>query len=324
MAGTLPEAVAVVGAGTMGSGIGLSFALAGCAVRVTARRPASLDAGRRGTEASLELLAANGRVGAAQAGAAAERIAFTTDLDAAVTDAGLVVETISEELEAKRDVLARAERSAGEDAVLATNTSSLSVDALADALARPERFAGFHWFNPPELIELVEVVSGTRTAPATAAALIGWARRVGKSPVHVRGDVPGFIVNRLQYALVREAYALVGAGICTYAEVDDAVKASIGPRWAAIGPFETFDLAGLDVHLAVAEQLFPDLDASTEPPADLRELVAQGALGCKSGRGLYGDYREDEITALIERRAAVLAELARLRDRLTPRHEPLE
>jgi 3-hydroxybutyryl-CoA dehydrogenase len=310
MAGTLPEAVAVVGAGTMGSGIGLSFALAGCAVRVTARRPASLDAGRRGTEASLELLAANGRVGAAQAGAAAERIAFTTDLDAAVTDAGLVVETISEELEAKRDVLARAERSAGEDAVLATNTSSLSVDALADALARPERFAGFHWFNPPELIELVEVVSGTR--------------RVGKSPVHVRGDVPGFIVNRLQYALVREAYALVGAGICTYAEVDDAVKASIGPRWAAIGPFETFDLAGLDVHLAVAEQLFPDLDASTEPPADLRELVAQGALGCKSGRGLYGDYREDEITALIERRAAVLAELARLRDRLTPRHEPLE
>lgn len=324
MAGRLPEAVAVVGAGTMGSGIGLSFALAGCQVRVTARRPASLEAGRRRIEASLELLAANERVDAMQAGVASERIAFTTNLDAAVTGAGLVVETISEELEAKRGVLARAERAAGEDAVLATDTSSLSVDALADVLARPERFAGFHWFNPPELIELVEVVSGTRTAPVTAAALVGWARALGKVPVHVRRDVPGFLVNRLQYALVREAYALVRARICTYAEVDDAVKSSLGPRWAAIGPFETFDLAGLDVHLAVAEQLFPDLDASTDPPAEVRELVAQGALGCKSGRGLYGDYRDDEITALVERRAAVLAELARLRGRLTPRPEPVE
>jgi 3-hydroxybutyryl-CoA dehydrogenase len=324
MVGTLPEAVAVVGAGTMGSGIGLSFALAGCEVRVTARRPASLDAGRGRVEASLELLTANGRCDAGQASEAAARMAFTTDLDAAVIGAGLVVETISEELEAKRDVLARAERVAGEDAVLATDTSSLSLVALGDVLARPERFAGFHWFNPPELIELVEVVSGPRTAPATAAALIGWARELGKAPVHVRRDVPGFIVNRLQYALVREAYALVGAGICTYAEVDDAVKSSLGPRWSAIGPFETFDLAGLDVHLAVAEQLFPDLDTSTEPPADVRELVAQGALGCKSGRGLYGDYLDDEITALVERRAAVLAGLARLRGNLTPRDEPLE
>jgi 3-hydroxybutyryl-CoA dehydrogenase len=308
----------------MGSGIGLSFALAGCDVRVTARRSASLEAGRRRVEASLELLAARGRIEKMHGEAAVDRITLTTDLDEAVAGAGLVIETVSEELEAKRDVLARAERVAGEGAILTTDTSSLSLDALAEGLERPERFAGFHWFNPPELVELVEVVPGSRTSPATVAALVELARELGKVPVHVRRDVPGFIVNRLQYALAREAYALVAAGACTYAELDDAVKASLGPRWSVIGPFETFDLAGLDVHLAVAEQLFPDLDTSSEPPAGLRELVARGDLGCKSGRGLYGGYGEEEVAALLERRAAVLIELPKLRSRLTRERGSLE
>ncbi|HEY1367375.1 MAG TPA: 3-hydroxyacyl-CoA dehydrogenase family protein [Gaiellaceae bacterium] len=299
----LPETVAVVGAGTMGSGIGLSFALAGCEVRMTARRESSLDVARKRI------------VGG--------RVTFTTNLEDAVAGAGLVVETISEDLEAKRDVLARAEAVAPDDAVLATDTSSLSVDALAEVLQRPERFAGFHWFNPPELVELVEVVAGARTDRATVEALLGWAKALGKVAIECR-DVPGFVVNRLQYALVREAWALVAAGVSTYAEIDAAIRASLGPRWAAIGPFETFDLAGLEVHLAVVEQLFPELDTSSEPPAALRELVAEGSLGVKSGRGIHGDYDDERAAALAERRQEVAAELARLRRRLTPGNEAVE
>ncbi len=301
----------------MGGGIALSFALAGCSVRLMARRKTSLETARRRIDASLELLVGHEWATPDEAEAAPGRILAMTALEEAVAGAELVVETISEDLEAKREVLVRAERAAGPETILATDTSSIAVDELAAPLAWPERFAGFHWFNPPELVELIEVVSGERTAPDTAAALVDWAEALGKVPVHVRRDVPGFVANRLQYALVREAYALVEADVCSHEEVDRAVRAGLGARWAAIGPFETFDLAGLDVHLEVARRLFPELADAAEPPASLCELVAQGALGCKSGRGLRGEYTEEDVRALRKRRASVLLALAALRRRLT-------
>jgi len=127
-----------------------------------------------------------------------------------------------------------------------TNTSSLPLAVLADGLERPERFASLHWFNPPELIELVEVVGSEGTAPETIETLQAWVEALGKAPIVVRRDVPGFVANRLQHALLREAYALVDAGVCSLADVDRAVTHGLGARWAAIGPFETMDLAGLD------------------------------------------------------------------------------
>ena len=280
----LPDPVAVIGAGTMGPGIAKLFGDAGSSVRLAARRQASLDAARE-------------RLGRTP-------VTVTTDVDEALAGAELVVETISEDAPAKHALLARAEALAAQDAVLVTNTSSLSLAGLARALERPGRFAGLHFFNPPELVELVEIVGGEHTSPETLAALESWMVQVGKAPIVVRRDVPGFVGNRLQYALLREAYALVEDGVCSAADVDRAVTHGLGARWAAIGPFETMDLAGLEVHAAVVANLFPHLDCAAETPAMLRRAV-------EGGTPLRGDASREE---LIPRRDRVLRGLRALRD----------
>lgn len=254
---SLPGEVAVIGAGTMGAGIARVFADAGGSVRLMARRESSLEAARERAGGSVH---------------------YTTSLEEAVAGAELVIETVAEQVEAKRDVLDRAEGQAARGAILTTNTSSLRLEPIAAGLERPERFAGLHFLNPPELVEAVEIVGAEQTAPETLETLSAWMRELGKAPVVVRRDVPGFVVNRLQYALLREAYALVDGGVCSFADVDRAVTHGLGARWAAIGPFETMDLAGLDVHAAVAANLWPELANTTEPSASLAEARERGTL----------------------------------------------
>ncbi len=307
-----PDRVAVLGAGTMGSGIALSFARGGSTVKLTARRASTLQASRTRIDESLQLLMANKVLDAGGAGRAVARISTTQDLEDAVQDAELVVESVTEDLEVKHDVLARAERAARPTTVLVTDTSSIPIDDLATALARPGTFAGMHWFNPPELVSLVEIVPGSRTEPDVVEQVVGWTRALGKRPVHLRRDIAGFIANRIQYAVFREAFALVEAGVCDYADVDETMKAGLGARWAAIGPFETLDLAGLDVHEAVARRLYPLLANGREPARSVTALVAEGHLGCKTGRGLYGDYDDAAIEALRRSRAQVLLALEEL------------
>jgi 3-hydroxybutyryl-CoA dehydrogenase len=275
--------VAVVGAGTMGAGIARVFAEAGASVRLCARRESSLESAR-------------GRLGETAA-----QVRLTTSADEALAGAELLIETIVEEVEPKRALLAHAEELVAPEAILTTNTSSLPIAALAGVLQRPERFAGLHWLNPPELVELVEVVGGERTAPEILETLAGWMEELGKSPVVVRRDVPGFVVNRLQYALLREAYALVDAGVCTYADIDRAVTHGLGARWAAIGPFETMELAGLDVHAAVAANLWPELSNDTEPSPSLAQAVERGSL------------RTIDADSVVARRDRVLTALRGLR-----------
>jgi 3-hydroxybutyryl-CoA dehydrogenase len=289
----LPGQVAVIGAGTMGAGIARLLADGGASVRLMSRRESSLAAARE-------------RLGASAIG-------LTTSLDEALRGANLVVETIVEEPEPKRQVLARAEELAAGDAILTTNTSSLPLAALAAALSQPERFAGLHFLNPPELVELVEVVGAERTAPEILDTLVGWMDELGKAPIVVRRDTPGFVANRLQYALLREAYALVDAGVCTFADVDRAVSHGLGARWAAIGPFETMDLAGLDVHSAVATNLWPELANETEPSPSIARVLETGALGVKTGRGLRGHYSPADAAALSARRDRILRGVAALR-----------
>jgi 3-hydroxybutyryl-CoA dehydrogenase len=281
---SLPREVAVVGAGTMGAGIAQIFAEGGASVRLMARHQASLDSARE-------------RLGEAE-------VRLTTSLDEALADADLVVETIVEQAEPKRDVLVRAEALVSPEALLTTNTSSLPLAAFEGALLRPERFAGLHFLNPPELVEVVEIVGGERTAPETLDTLAGWMEGLGKAPVVVRRDVPGFVVNRLQYALLREAYSLVDSGVASFADVDRAVTYGLGARWAAIGPFETMDLAGLDVHAAVAANLWPELANTTEPS----ETIAQAL---ESGGALRGDTAPEVLEA---RRDRVLRGLKALRE----------
>jgi 3-hydroxybutyryl-CoA dehydrogenase len=281
---TVPREVAVIGAGTMGAGIARIFAEGGSSVRLVARRRKTLDAAR------------------ARLGDSAVRT--TTSLDEGLAGAHLVVETIVEEEEPKRGILTRAEELAAPCALLTTNTSSLPLAALEGALERPERFAGLHFLNPPELVEVVEIVGGGRTAPETLETLSGWLRELGKAPIVLRRDTPGFVVNRLQYALLREAYALVDSGIASFEDVDRAVTHGLGARWAAIGPFETMDLAGLEVHAAVAANLWPELSNTAEPSPSIARAV-------ESGEPLRG---ETPPELLRERRNRVLRGLPALRE----------
>lgn len=296
---SLPSEVAVVGAGTMGAGMAAVFALGGCRVRLCARRRETLEraAGR------LEAIA----------GDASDRVSATTSLEEALAGADLVVETIVEAIDEKRAVLALAE-SAAPEAILTSNTSSLSLTEIAEPLRRPERFAGLHWLNPPELVELVEVVGTEATEPAILETLRDWMSELGKAPVVVRRDLPGFLVNRLQYALLREAWALVEDGVCSLEDLDRVLTHGLGARWAAVGPIRTMDLGGLDVFLAVGRNLLPELSTAKEPPAFLADAVSAGALGCKNGRGLFGAYSPEDLAALTALRERVLTGLRRLRE----------
>jgi len=274
----------VIGAGTMGAGIARIFAAGGASVRLMARREASLDSARE-------------RLGETD-------MRLTTSLDEALTGADLVVETIVEQVDPKREVLTRAEELAAPEALVTTNTSSLPLAAFEGALSRPERFAGLHFLNPPELVEVVEIVGGEDTAPETLETLAGWMEELGKAPVVVRRDIPGFVVNRLQYALLREAYSLVDSGACSFADVDRAVTQGLGARWAAIGPFETMDLAGLDVHAAVAANLWPELANTAAPSETIAKTLERGG-------SLRGDTAPDVLKA---RRDRVLRGLKALRE----------
>jgi 3-hydroxybutyryl-CoA dehydrogenase len=289
----------VVGGGVMGRGIAARLAASGIETVVLVRRRDVVAAAEAELRDRIARIAAQGSPVGVRASEA--------DLDPPYR---LAVESVAEELEVKRSVLARAERLVADDGILTTNTSSLTLSGLGDALARPERFAGWHWFNPAELVRLVEVVAAPRTAPAVVDSLMALSRRIGKEPVAVRRDVPGFVANRLQYALLREAYALVESGVCDVEDVDRVVVAGLGARWAAIGPFASMDAAGLEVHEAVAAQLFPRLSRSTTVPALLRELRRRGATGVQGGRGLRGTYGPGAARRLAEERDATLALLS--------------
>jgi 3-hydroxybutyryl-CoA dehydrogenase len=306
-----PRTVAVAGAGTMGAGIGLCFAIAGSTARLSSRRAATLEQARRQVDASLALLVEHGRLDGAAAAAARARVHYTREIAQAVAGADLVIESIVEDLDVKRALLRTIDAAAPPDAIIATNTSSLELEPLAACVSNPGRFAGFHWFNPPELIELVEVVAAPATAPATVDRLLAWSLATGKRPIQLRRPIAGFVANRLQYAVLREAYALLEAGVCDEAAIDTAVTAGIGARWAAVGPFTSMDLAGLDVHLEVARQLFPQLANTTAPPPRLEHAVAAGHLGAKSGHGLRGAYDPTRTAEIADHRAAILLELAR-------------
>ncbi len=288
--------VVVFGAGTMGAGIAGLYAHGGWQVRCVARRESSIMQAAAYVETRFEI----------EAGV----IDFGTNPETGLSGADLVIETIQESYEAKEALLKLIGSRVPASTIITTNTSSLDIDRLAQRVPEPGRFAGLHWFNPPELIELVEVVLGTHTRPQVGDDLLRDLTSLGKTGVLVRRPVKGFIANRLQYALLREAYDLVESGVCSWDDVDLAVTAGIGARWAAIGPFQSMDLAGLDVHEAVAAELFPDLANSTGVPATLAHLVSQGHLGCKTGEGLKGTYSEEEIARLGAIRRHILELLA--------------
>ncbi len=271
------ERIAVIGAGLMGHGIAQVFALAGHPVAVHDPSPEVLGSVPARVGANLEALG--------QDPGALERLRLHPTLAAAVEGADWVFEAAPERLALKQELFAQLEACAPAAAVLATNTSVMPVGEISARVGRPERVVGTHWWNPPHLVPLVEVVRAERTDPAVAERTLALLAAAGKEPVLVAKDVPGFVGNRLQHALWREAFALVADGVCDAATVDRVIKASFGRRLAVMGPMETADYIGLDLTLEIHEQILHDLDRTPGPSEHLRELVARGELGMKTGRG---------------------------------------
>jgi 3-hydroxybutyryl-CoA dehydrogenase len=307
------QRIAVVGAGLMGHGIALEFAAHGYDVSLHDRDPGQLTRARTGIAEGLARLAAIGSITPQEIDSATARIVLGDDLRAAVANADLVIEAVYEDLALKQAIFRDLDAWAPPHAILASNTSSFMPSLLARVTARPDRVLVAHYFNPPHLLPLVELVRGAETSDDTVATLRDLYRGIGKSPAVVQREAPGFVGNRLQMALLREALAIVEAGIATPHDVDTIIKTGFGRRLAAAGVFEVFEAAGWDLTLAVADQLFPAIDRATEPPASLREQVARGELGLKSGKGFY-DWTPEEAAALRQRIGNALAAIARLSD----------
>ena len=275
--------VGVVGAGTMGAGIAQVAAASGHAVSLYDVSAELAEGGRTRIAASWERAVARGRLTAEARDAAQGRLAVVSDL-AALADADLVIEAITEDLAIKRTLFAELEQICGPTAILASNTSSLPIGEIARGLDHPERVVGLHFFNPAPAQELVEIIGGARTVPETIARAEDFARELGKTPVRAR-DTPGFIVNRVARPFGGEALRLVAEGVATPAEIDRIVRAAGFP----MGPCELADLVGLDVGLAVTRALYEQTfgEPRFRPQPLQARMVAAGALGRKVGRGFY-------------------------------------
>lgn len=291
--------VVIAGAGTMGASLAQIFAQAGIQVTLWNRSQAGLDRAAALIRSNQSALVAAGRLSADDSNALMERIVPTTE-DACFPTASFLLESIAEDLTLKQDFFRRISTLVPVDCILTTNTSGLSISAIGSAVAEPVRFCGMHWINPPHLVPLVEVIQGTDTGAGAMDFVYALAQRLGKKPIRAK-DLPGFIMNRLQLALLREALALVDSGAATAEDVDAAVKYGLGLRYACVGPFETMDLGGVDIFCRIASYLLADLDDRKDTPPLLQTLTEQGACGVKSGHGFY-DYSGEKAAAALENR----------------------
>jgi 3-hydroxybutyryl-CoA dehydrogenase len=293
--------IAVVGAGLMGHGIAQVFALAGHEVAIYDAFPALLDTVKARILANLKDLGDDE--------GAVNRVTPQGDLAKAVSSADYVVEAVLEDLTLKQKLFAEIEPLVRPDTILASNTSVIPITAIMQNLGRRERALGTHWWNPPFLVPLVEVIETQWTSPATVDFTMKLHADAGKKPAHVKKDVPGFIGNRLQHALWREAISLVEHGICDAETVDEVIKSAFGRRLAVLGPLENADMVGTDLTLAIHQNVLGDIDSRPGPSPYLEKLVKDGKLGFKSGEG-FRKWTPEQQTAL---RAKVVQHLKKAR-----------
>ena len=291
------ERVSVIGAGTMGYGIALAYAMGGREVTLYDVEREGLDRAERNVASGLGTLTDAGRLTGAESRSIADQITYGDDFERAVERADFVTEAVPEEIELKRETFSRLDDVAPNGAILATNTSGLSITEISKPVGDRSRVVGTHWFNPAHVVPGVEVVRGEETADETVDVTTSLLEAVGKTPVTVERDIRGFIGNRIQLAMMYEAFALLEDGVADAETIDRAVKSTFGFRLPAMGVFGKADQSGLDVHHDVTEYLMPDLDRGTEPHETLTDLVNEGNLGVKTGTGIYdwGGQRLEDI-----------------------------
>lgn len=305
------EAV-VIGTGTMGPGIAACFALGGARTTLLSRSATSAMRGLFMAQAHLQQLGESELADADHVAGAVTRLFGADEPNLPLSSADFIVEAIPEDMALKKELFARLDSVAPPDTILASCTSGLSITEIAKATSRPARVITAHFWNPPHLMPLVEVVMGAQTTEAVATRVMEILNALGKSPVLIRQDRPGQLGNRVQAALMREAISIVEQGIATAEDVDKAVRLGFGLRMPMWGPFQHIDAVGLDLVLAVADYVLPDLNNNPRAPQLLRDKVARGELGQKSGRGFY-DSATHDLEAEKKARDAFLIDLLRAR-----------
>ncbi len=275
--------ITIAGAGTMGHSMAEIFARKGYEVILWNHKPEKLALAKQQIAADV-----------------AEKITYSTDLDA-FKNRDLIVENIAENLDVKLAFYKQISPLASEHSIIATNTSGLSINALGKGVVKPERFLGMHWFNPPTLIPLIEIIKNDATLPEIAQAIYDLALAIDKKPAIVNKDVPGFAANRIQLAVLREVLALVKDGVVSVEGADAVMKYGLGFRWACLGPLETVDFGGLDVFYHISEYLMQDLADGHGVPELLAEKFQAGAYGVKTGKGFY-DYAGDKAAKATQAR----------------------
>jgi 3-hydroxybutyryl-CoA dehydrogenase/5-formyl-3-hydroxy-2-methylpyridine 4-carboxylate dehydrogenase len=281
-----------MGTGAMGPGMGAVLARAGMAVRLYDTKPEALEAAKNMYGLAwgvLDKLETPDKGGGS--------VTYASDVAEALDGVDAVVEAVPEKLELKKQVFAEYEQHTSPEAVLMSNTSGIPITKIAEDLEHPERVIGTHWSNPPHLIPMIEVIPGEQTSPETVEAAVALIEDVGYVPSRIKKEVPGFVENRILYAIMRECLALVDAGVVDLDELDTNVKWGIGYKLAVIPPMQLLDMAGLDIYSAVASYLNKDLSNEQGLSTTIQELVDQGRLGMKTKGGIF-DYDDEKIAAL--------------------------
>lgn len=295
--------VLIVGAGTMGHSLSLLFAKEGYPVRLVDKDQAALERALNLIDAAGGTLVETGLAERRAVDEVPRLIDAATDLEAAAQGVDLAIETVDENPAVKREIFSVLDRCCPEHALLCSNTSALNVFEFVET-RRPEKVMIVHFFAPPHLIPLVEVVPGPLTDKASVGKLVGVLERLGKEPLVLREYIPGFVVNRIQRAIAREAFSLVDRGVATIEEVDRAVRASLGVRLPVVGVLQTYDFTGLDVYHSICKETPIAPPTPSSPPEIVKEKVEKGLFGVKTGKGLYdyGGRKPEEVLGKRDRR----------------------
>jgi len=297
--------IGVLGAGLMGHGIAQVFASAGYAVNMYDVDPATLRTAKDRIAGNIKVFIELKFAQSEDIDRCLDRINLCPTLEALGRGPQYIIEAILEDLKLKRSLYAELERLTPPDTIFSSNTSAISITEISAALKIKERFLGTHFWNPPHILPCVEVIKGTFTDESVFETVYALMNKVGKVPVRVLKDVPGFLGNRLQHAMWREAISLREKNIASAEDIDKVVKYGFGARMPFIGPLETADLAGLGLTRDIHRYLFPHLESSPEPSPALEDLVASGATGVRAGRGFY-EWTPEKVHQIIQQRDAIL------------------
>ncbi|MGE1103202.1 3-hydroxyacyl-CoA dehydrogenase family protein [Peribacillus simplex] len=304
--------IAIIGSGVMGSGIAQSFAVSGYFVTINDIKEELLYHAQNRISENLSLLIEEGALTGQEKQGALANITYRVDLEEAVRDADFIIEAIPEVIELKLNLYQQMEEIIKPDAIVASNTSTFPISQLMEKASFADRMVITHFFNPGHLVPLVEIVQHDETKPEIVKTTMDLMRKIGKSPILLKKEIEGFIANRLQTALMREAFYLLKEGVADAEDIDTAITAGPGFRWAFTGPIEIADFGGLDTWQRVFDNVSPVLDQSKEAPDLIRDLVAKGKLGTKSGEGIF-TYEGSTVSQKINERDRNFIKLGKLK-----------